>query len=88
MTLPMILLLDVACSAEMYGMKTARETKFMAHGRHVACKTIVEAKKEASTWSEDSAERAVRRQGLSGAGWLATGIDGGLSVSKGKCQPR
>ena len=54
----------------------------MAHGRHVACKTKVEAKKEASsTSSENSAERAICRQGLAGAGRLAIRIDGGFSVS-------
>lgn len=54
----------------------------MAHGRHVACKTKVEAKKEASsTSSEDGAERAICRQGLAGAGRLAIRIDGGFSVS-------
>lgn len=82
----MILPLDVACSAEICGKKTARERKFIAHGRHVACKTNVEAKKEASTSSEDSAERAICRQGLAGAGRLVIGIDSGLSVSEGKCQ--
>ena len=88
MALFIILLLDAACNAQIPGKKTAREKKFMAHGRHVACKTNVEAKKEASTSSEDSAERAICRQGLAGAGRLAIGIDGGFSVSKGKSQHR
>ena len=57
----------------------------MAHGRYIACKTKVEAKKEAaSTSSEDGAERAICRQGLAGAGRLAIGIDGGFSVPERK----
>ena len=84
----MILLLDVACSAEIFGKKTVRETKFMAHGRDVACKPNVEAKRGATTSSEDSTEGAICRHVLAGAGRLAIGIDGGLSVPEGKCQHR
>ena len=63
--------------------------KVMAHGRHVAFKTKVEAKKEASsTSSENSAERAICRQGLAGAGRLAIRIDRWFPVSEGKGQHR
>lgn len=81
-----ILLFNAACSNQSSGKKTARETKFISHGRHIACKTDMEAKKEASSSSEDSAERTVCRQGLAGAGWLAVGINGGFSVSEWKIQ--
>ncbi len=54
----------------------------MAHGRRITCKTGFEAKKEASSSSENSAERAIGRQGLAGTGRLAVGIDGGFSVSR------
>ena len=66
--------------------KTAREKKFMTHGRHIACKTDIEANKRALNSSENSAERAVCRQRLAGTSRLAIGIHGGFSVSESQSQ--
>ena len=60
----------------------------MMHGRHVACKTDIEVKKGVSDPSENSAERAVCRQSLSGTSRLAVGINCGFSVSDSQSQFR
>lgn len=86
MTRFITIIFNAACIFQSPGKKIAREKKFMAHGKHVACKTDIEAKKEPSSSSQDSAERAICREGLAGAGQLAAGIDGGFSVSEGKSQ--
>lgn len=82
MTLFITLLLNAACSPQIPGKKTAREMKFMTHGRHVDCKTDLEAKKEASSSSEDGTEGAICRQSFPRAGRLAVRIDNGFSMSK------
>ena len=73
--------LNTLCSPQIPEKKTVGETKFIAHGRHVACKTDFEANKEVASLSEDGVEGAICRHGLAGARRLAVGIDGRFSVS-------
>ena len=79
-------LLNFARSPQTRRKRTAREKKVMTHGRHIACKTDIEANKRVPNPSENSAERAVCRQRLAGTSRLAVGIHRGFSVSGSQSQ--